>query len=287
MTSLADRINREIEGGLSDLPSPSPVLVKLTATLGREDVDVREIEDLIGRDPVLAGRVIQAANAAAFAGYSATNSIHNALLRLGVIRVRRLAMLLGLFNALPAQRVPEAFWPHSVGTAVCSEVILRHVAAAPEGGDPDAVFLAALLHDLGLLVLASHYPSDYQRLCDASAREARPIHEVEDEVLGIDHAAIGARLAAQWLFPPSVCAAIGGHHRVATVAPEHRWNTLVVHLADALHYRCYGAETDERLTVRPDVAALTELGIEPRALATLIAEAQLEAQRAGEVLRAS
>jgi HD-like signal output (HDOD) protein len=285
MTSLAERINGDLET-LSDLPSPSPVLVKLTATLGREDTDVREIEDLIGRDPVLAGRVIQAANAAAFAGYSATSSIHNALLRLGVTRVRRLAMLLGLFNGIPAHRVPEGFWPHSVGTAACSEVILRHTAAAPEGSDPDTIFLAALLHDLGLLVIASHYPDDYRRLCEASAREAKPIHEVEDAVLGIDHATIGARLAAQWLFPPAVCVVIGGHHRVATVPPEHRWNTLVVHLADVLHYRSLGDPTDERLTVKPDVAALTELGIKPSALPTLALEAQLEAQRAVEVLRA-
>lgn len=135
MATLAERIIANLET-LSDLPSPSPVLIKLSNTLGRDDVDLREIEDLIFLDPVLAGRLIQAANAAAFAGYSPTSSIRNALLRLGLVRVRRLALMLGLFNAMPANRAPEAFWPHSLGTAICSEVILRHVTPPDEGTDP-------------------------------------------------------------------------------------------------------------------------------------------------------
>lgn len=94
MTTFADRFAADLEA-LNDLPSPSPVLVKLTSTLGRGDVELREIEALIVRDPVIAARVIQAANSAAFAGYGATSSIRNALLRLGIERVRRLALLVG------------------------------------------------------------------------------------------------------------------------------------------------------------------------------------------------
>lgn len=152
MATLAERIFADLET-LSDLPSPSPVLVRLSSTLGRDDVDLREIEELIGQDPVLAGRLIQAANAAVFAGYGPTSSIRNALLRLGLIRVRRLALMLGLFNAMPASRTPEGFWPQSLGTAICSEVILRHVTPPKALADPDAIFLAALLNDVGLLVL--------------------------------------------------------------------------------------------------------------------------------------
>ena len=73
MATLAERIIADLET-LNDLPSPSPVLVKLSSTLGRDDVDLSEIEELISQDPVLAGRLIQAANAAVFAGYGPTSS---------------------------------------------------------------------------------------------------------------------------------------------------------------------------------------------------------------------
>lgn len=286
MTTFADRFAADLEA-LNDLPSPSPVLVKLTSTLGRGDVELREIEALIVRDPVIAARVIQAANSAAFAGHGATSSIRNALLRLGIERVRRLALLVGLFNAMPARGVPAAFWPHSLATAACSEVILAHVATSAAAADPDVVFLAALLHDLGLLVLASHYPKDYEALQEASAREGSPLIDVEVAVLGTDHATMGAQLAQQWLFPPSVCAAIRGHHRIGTVEPEHRWNTLVVHLAESLASEAKINGLDEGVTLVPDDPGLAELGIKPEALPALVAEAQQEAERAGNLLDAA
>ena len=164
---------------------------------------------------------------------------------------------MGLFNAMPARGVPAAFWPHSLATAVCSEVILQHVATSPAAADPDVVFLGALLHDLGLLVLASHYPNDYQAFRETSVREAKPLIDVEVAVLGIDHATMGAQLAKQWLFPPSVCAAIRGHHRIGTVEPEHRWNTLVVHLAESLSSQANIAGMDEVL--QPDRSWIAEM----------------------------
>ena len=107
MATLVDRISAG-PGTLGDLPSPSPVLAKLSATLGSADVELIEIEEIIGQDPVVAGRVIHAANAASYAARSPTTTIHNALLRLGVVRVRRLALLTALHNALPGRRVPAA-----------------------------------------------------------------------------------------------------------------------------------------------------------------------------------
>jgi HD-like signal output (HDOD) protein len=286
MATLAERIIADLET-LNDLPSPSPVLVKLSSTLGRDDVDLREIEELISQDPVLAGRLIQAANAAVFAGYGPTSSIRNALLRLGLIRVRRLALMLGLFNAMPASRTPQAFWPHSLGTAICSEVILRHVTPPREQADPDAIFLAALLHDLGLLVLSSHYRKEYLQLLEAAAHESKPLDDVEDAVLGIDHGLIGAQLAIQWSLPPVVCAAIRGHHRIDQVLPEHRWNTLVVHLADALCHEAGITRMDEGLEFRRDDPALAELGIAPAVLPALVEEARVEARRATDALSQS
>ena len=175
--------------------------MKLTSTLGREDVELREIEGLIVRDPVITARVIQAANSAAFAGYGATSSVHNALLRLGIERVRLI--------------------------------------------------------------------------------------DVEGAVLGIDHATIGARLAKQWLFPPSVCAAIRGHHRIGTVEPEHRWNTLVVHLAESLASQSNINGLGEGVILVPDDPGLAELGISPDVLPAMVLEAQTEVERAGSMLDAA
>ena len=283
MASLVDQISSDLET-LGDLPSPSPVLAKLSTTLGREDIELVEIEEIIGQDPVVAGRVIQAANAASYASRSPTTTIHNALLRLGVIRVRRLALLITLYNALPGRRVPERFWPHSLAAASCAEVLTRNLPAQSSDGDADAIFLAALLHDVGLLVLASHYPEHYQTLCDAAIREGRSFDEVEDAVLGIDHGAIGERLAELWLLPPAVGATIRAHHRLDAVGPEYRHNALVVHLADALCYHVGIGDMGEGVVLLPDDPALLALGVGPDMLALLMKEAKVESERAGQAL---
>ncbi len=283
MASLADQISSDLET-LGDLPSPSPVLAKLSTTLGRADIELIEIEEIIGQDPVIAGRVIQAANAAYYAGYSPTTTIRNALLRLGVVRVRRLALLITLYNALPGRRVPEQFWPHSLSAASCAEVLMRNLPAEGSEGDSDAIFLAALLHDVGLLVLASRYPGEYKTLCDTAIREGRSFDEVEDVVLGIDHGAIGERLAALWLLPPAVCATIRAHHRIDSVGPEYRHNALVVRLADALCYHVGLGEMGEGVVLLPDDPALLELGVGPDMLALLMDEAKAESERAGRAL---
>src|SRR5438067_3202766 len=95
---------------LAELPPLSPVVAQLTGTLSSDDVDFRDVEKIIRRDPVITARVISAANTAAYAGHAPTASIHTAMLRLGVLAVRRLAFLLSLYQALPADR--PGFWRH-------------------------------------------------------------------------------------------------------------------------------------------------------------------------------
>lgn len=106
-------------------------------------------------------------------------------------------------------------------------------------------------------------------------------------MLGIDHGLIGAQLAIQWLLPPAVCAAIRGHHRIDQVRPEHRWTTLVVHLADALCHQASIARMDEGLGLRPDDPALVELGISLSKPVILIEEARVESRRTTEALSQS
>jgi HD-like signal output (HDOD) protein len=137
---------------------------------------------------------------------------------------------------------------------------------------------------MGLLVLSSHYRKEYLELLDVASREGKALDDVEDAVLGIDHGLIGAQLAIQWSLPPVVCAAIRGHHRTDQVLPEHRWNTLVVHLADALCRETGIARMNEAPGLRRDDPALAELGIAPALLPTLIEEARVEVRRATDAL---
>ena len=281
VASLAERIRGDVDL-LSDLPTA--VVVRLAATLGRDDVEVAVIERIICQDPVVTGKVIHAANAAAYASHTPTSSIRSALLRLGVVRVRRLALLFGLYNAPPGSKVPEGFWRHSLAVANLTEVVLRHVTVEEGSVDADSVFLAGLLHDLGLLVLATHYPSEYRALREAAHLQGKSLDEVEDALLGTHHGSIGERLAAHWMLPAPVCAAIRAHHRIDLSETEYRQEALVVHVAEAACGHAELADIGEGVMLREGEPALVELGISPEGLGAIVAEAQVEAEWAAELI---
>src|SRR5438034_5484585 len=289
MPTLTERFVADIEG-LSDLPSLSPVLAHLIATLGREDASVAEVAAIIRQDPVIAARVLRSATSAPYIGRSPVSSIRDALLRLGLARIRRLALVASLYDAVPVRgtrAAREIFWQHSLGVAHGSEIIARYAVGSPEDLDPESVFLAGLLHDLGLLVLESHYPKESSAVKRYAGIQSVPLCLAGLEVLQTDHGELGALLASHWTMPDSIAFAIRAHHRFDQAPPEHRWNAAIIHLADHLVSQEPIADLREGSAECFDGAVTEILGLSPDAVAQIIEETRTEARKAATVLSAS
>ena len=272
---------------LGDLPSLSPVVAQLISTLGSEDISVGEVEAIIRRDPVIAAKVVSSANAAAYASHTPTTSIRGALMRLGLLRIRRMAVLISLYNAVPGREAfQEAFWRHSLAVAHAVEVLSRELAMSKPGigVNLDMVFLAGLMHDIGLLVLASHYPKQYTAVGALAGERGIPLWEAEVEVLGIDHGEIGACLIEHWSLATEIAQAARSHHRITLAPPEHRWTAAVLHLADAACCDEPSWDLGEGVTLAPDDPGIEEIGVAFDALAPILAEARAEARTATEAL---
>jgi len=265
---------------LAKLPPLSPLVAQLTATLSSEEVDFREVERIIRRDPVIAARVIGAANCVAYAGHSPTLSIQAAIMRLGFLEVRRLAFMLSLFNAVPGTpRERQIFWRHSLAVAHAADVIARHVPVWPAGPKPEYAFLAALLHDLGLLALGRHHAREDEMVLARAAETQMARWQVERELLGVDHAEIGARLAAHWAFPETITTIIAFHHQYEAAPPDTRRLCAVIALADALCNEdektsmCEGAHVG---TIEETIALLS---LPPDALGRIADETRTDSAR--------
>ncbi len=286
VSTLGRRIRDDLES-LWDLPALSPVVVQLSATLGKDDVEVIEVEAIIGRDPVVAARVLSAANAAAYASLTPTTSIRGALMRLGLVRVRRLAMLMSVYNAMPVHPDLQAtFWAHSLGVAHTAEAIARRLDERL-GADSDSAFLAGLLHDIGLLVLASHYPKHYAAAKFLATTKEIPLWQAERALLDTDHAEISGYLAGYWSFPEEITAAIRNHHRVDLAPPEHFVATAIVHLGDAASHREPAWSMGEGFGVDGEEAFLERLGMHEDDLTAALDEARAEIEQAASALAAA
>jgi HD-like signal output (HDOD) protein len=217
-----------------DLPTVPDVLIPLLRCMEKpiDRLDVHEIVGLISRDKALAGRCLQVANSPLFGSSHEVETIHAAVIALGLERVQQIATSCSLLKLMPAVSLgvnPLIFWAHSLGCAMISHEFALKIGF-PE---PAKAYAAGLLHDIGLVALLWVAPHDFRR-CYEEARQHRiPLHQAEERVLGITHCESGRIIARNWHLSDDLTDAIAGHH-----APAHdggsRVLTWIVCVSDLL-----------------------------------------------------
>ena len=194
------------------IPPLPQVLLRLLEAVEDDGVSITTLSELIGHAPVLASRVLAAANSAAFRRGKGIARIEDCVKVLGTRIVRTMATCLAVqhaFDPLPRGLRADltAFWSHSLLVAETARVL------AVEARVPwtDEAYLAGLLHDLGELMLLVGLP-EYAGLL-AICPDETTLSGLEQKVLGTDHAAVGAWLADQWKLDSLLADAILFHHR--------------------------------------------------------------------------
>jgi putative nucleotidyltransferase with HDIG domain len=193
------------------LPPLPEALADAQRVLCDEDSSSRACAQALGRDPALSAQVLRLANVAGRGQAGRVASLHDAVLLLGRRKlglVLTAAAVVARFDAAACPGFDLAgFWRESLACAIAAQAL-----AGELGADDGLAFTTGLLHDLGRLVLAVHLPAATTQALALARGHDQPLHWAERELLGIDHAELGALLARHWQFPPAMVAAIAGHH---------------------------------------------------------------------------
>lgn len=197
-------------GRLEPLPASALRLARLVCDGAP---DLTEVVDVVRCDQALTAAVLRAANSSWSASRTEVTTVHDAVVRLGAGPVLATVLAVDLRARLDVA-VPELglsegdLWRHSVAALVAAE----HLARCAGGRLPGATATAALLHDVGKLLMARFV--DRALLGGvAGARDAGvPPVDAEREVLGVDHAELGALVAHSWGLPAPLVHGIGRHH---------------------------------------------------------------------------
>lgn len=212
-----------------DLPALPQALVDLMTALQRDDVAVDEIGMRIERDQALTAKTLRLANCSFYGVAGRVRSIRDAVNVLGLRTLGSALVAAAVSGSFTLRDCPtfdlKAYWRHSMASGLCARALAETVDL--DGSD---AFIAGLLHDIGQLALAAQLPAAAQSVFEYRARHDIPMNEAEEQVLGIDHAAIGSQVAAHWHFAAPVVDAIARHHR-----PEENGAVTmsdVVHVAD-------------------------------------------------------
>jgi len=224
---------RKIVGGVGELPSLSATYTDLTQALKNPITSIRQVSEIIERDIAMSAKVLQLANSAFFGMARRMINLQSAVACLGMETIKNLALTSEVFRVfVPHRRVPQSICDsiqrHAIRTAAIAG------ALPVERGTRDATAVAALLHDIGSLFLASAMPNEFcNALLLASDRGCKSF-EAEEELLGTSHAEIGAYLLGMWGIPSLAVEAIAHHHHPARIPHSSFDCTAAVYVADLL-----------------------------------------------------
>lgn len=264
MESLAQRLDACIDR-VTTLP-PAPVIVpQLLHVLNQPDVDSSHVVELIACDPALTAAVLRLCNSAFFASVTPATDLSEAIIRIGFERVYEFVVaILGSRSMRPPQKgygIDEGeLWQHSVATALAARCMAR-----VHGADENLVFTAAILHDIGKIVLAQALEQNYGKLIAEIQINQASLLESEATILGVQHAEIGGRLLARWNFPDELVSAVWHHHDPAAAVGHERLASFVYLGNMIAHFMGFGYG-HQALALRGRAEALSFVGMQPQEL---------------------
>lgn len=193
-----------------ELPVFHPIAVKLQQLLSTHDYKIDDVITLANEDPSLAGQILKLANSTVYVGRVRTETIKDAVIRLGAQQVSNLAMAAS-HAGLHVSEHPvlngfmQSLWLHSHSCAVGSRWLAR-AAGYPQVADQS--YMAGLLHDVGKLYLLKAL----ERLNKVGVAQAALESELLMEIFGELHVEQGCRLMEHWNMPKAYCKVVANHH---------------------------------------------------------------------------
>src|SRR3954447_16451786 len=275
---------RSVAGAIDDLaefPVLDATVLRVIALCDDEESTAADLVDALEQDATFAANLLRFSNSAARAHPIRAKTIRQAVMLVGRRSLRRLALEAATYRFLERARgnggaACGQLHLHAITVALCAAATAERAGASAE-----SVHLAALLHDVGKLVLPVAFGNE---ACDEIARRHPNGAErvfAEREAFGIDHAQAGALLCEAWRLPRDVADAVAWHHGGLTGIAVPTLEIACVQLADGVAGMLAGGEPDHALME----AALGLTELDPVVLDDLAIRAVPDAPRNGELSR--
>lgn len=224
----------EIVDQVNDLPALPHVVGKIIQLTEDPDATAQDINKVLNQDQGMTAKVLRLANSAFYGFPRRISSITDATIFLGFRTVRGIVMAASVSDLLSEEMEGYALaqgelWGHSQSVAMAS----RCVAQYSKFIGMDVAYTAGLLHDIGKVILNTYMKEAYKEVIDKAAADDIPFMQAEQDILGFNHAQIGARVAEKWNLPEDLVEAIAYHHQPEQ-AVKNKKLTAIVHIADAI-----------------------------------------------------
>ena len=196
-----------------------------------------QIAEIIRRDPSLSARLLRMVNSVYFGLSARVNNIEEAVFFLGLRQIRELSMATPVLEELErlqqATAVPlpwKDLWAHSIATAVLTREILN---VTSHSNDDETDYLVGLLHNIGKVVMAYSFPDELAEITRARHASPLAVCAAEKQIIGWDHAQIGAYYLEKHRLSEEIIFAVR-YHNDPERATRHRLFAAAVQVGDHL-----------------------------------------------------
>ncbi|MFZ5570850.1 MAG: HDOD domain-containing protein [Thermodesulfobacteriota bacterium] len=224
-----------LQAYIGKMPALSPTVSKVMATCRNPDTSPADLTRIISMDPVLMGKIISLINSAYYGFSQKITSLPHAIIMLGMNTIKNLVLstaILGNVNRLHHEQVldMDAFWQHSLSVGVTAKLLAekRGVRQSLQ----ETYFVAGLVHDIGKVAINNRFPIIYSQALETAGQKEVALYRAERKVVGIDHASMGALIAAKWRLGDDIADTIRYHHDLSTYQGEHEEIVATVALAN-------------------------------------------------------
>lgn len=213
---------------IRDLPAMPHVAAKVLELSSDPDTSADRLQQVISDDQAMTARILKIANSAMYACSRRIKTLSEAIVMLGFNSIRSLVVTSAARNLYSTGNArmglkERLLWEHSIGAAFACRLFAERKSPALR----EEAFLAGLMHDIGKLVLNLQVPERFEEVVQIVYNENREFHETEQELMGFDHARVGALLVNKWKLSPLLEEVIGLHHDDTAITADR---PLLLHL---------------------------------------------------------
>ena len=224
---------KDLITGSTRVSSLPEIFIMINEVVNDPTSSFSDISRVVNLDTSLSARLLKIVNSSYYSFPSNIDTVTHAISIIGTEQLHDLALattILANFKGIRDKQVNmNLFWRHSLGVAI----IARNLAIHCREPNPERFYLAGIMHDIGRLIILENLPEESKEIMDRQREIGGIMWQIEREVMGFDHADVGAALAKHWNLPLSLEEIIGNHHNPGR-SKRYPLETTLIHLADII-----------------------------------------------------
>ncbi len=287
---MEQSINRDLHDLLdlmdqSNFSSIKNIVSRVIEVINDPKSTIRDLKQIIEVDPPLSAKILKMANSAYYCRGRVHTSIESSIIWIGFDIVKEIALSQKVCEIFNKKELIEGYsrkklWKHSVAAAT----LMKKVFRKEFGESGETAYVCGLLHDIGIIAEDQFVQEAFRKILKKTLTGKHGMVDIEEKVLGFNHAELGYQIAHKWGLPNEISESIRHHHgpfdEFQLNGDDKERMTMTLYLSDYLcHQHQYGYGVNHPLEKKKYDSCLRTLKIKPHSIEMIMEELSEELKK--------